>query len=254
MQAKATSPQLGNIATWLLVAGGVCLGVVLLLSFVVDGHTQKQTEAAAGATSGPGVAYFVYGTSADTLWRAPASDLAKPVKLFTMAHAAEYGVVPSLAPDGKRLVFTALPPNIAAPGRDTPANLWLATSDSTKAPQQIAKGVDLLVKPLWTPDGNGVVVRQSTSDTYSLELQPVVGGDAKQIVSSSTQALFPAGFSADGSLLYYVALDQASGSMLRSANLTTGAQQDVATLSGGLTRDWALSPSHDKLAYLEVAL
>ncbi|HEX5370797.1 MAG TPA: hypothetical protein VFY10_15425, partial [Dehalococcoidia bacterium] len=31
-------------------------------------------------------------------------------------------------------------------------------------------------------------------------------------------------------------------------------QQDVATLSGGLTRDWALSPSHDKLAYLEVAL
>ncbi len=253
MQAKATSPQIGNIATWLLVLGAVCLGVVLLLSFAVDGHTQK-TAPPASVASKTGVAYFVYGTSADTLWRNPAEDLSKPVRLLTVPHAAEYGVVPSLAPDGKRFVFTALPPNTAAPGRDTPATLWLASADSTKAPVQVATGVDLLVKPLWTPDGSDVVVRRSTSDAYSLVLQPVAGGDSKQLVSSNTQALFPAGFSADGKTLYFVALDQTAGSILRSVNLATNAQQDVAKLSAGLTRDWALSPAHDRLAYLEVAL
>ena len=254
MQAKATSPQFGNIATWLLVLGGACLGVVLLLSFVVDGHTQKTAPPAAAVTSGPGVAYFVYGTSSDTLWRNSSADLTKPVRLLTVPHAADYGVVPSLSPDGKRFVFTALPPNTAAPQRDTPATLWLASSDSTRAPVQVSKNVDLLVKPLWTPDGNSVVVRQSTSDGYSLLLQPVAGGDAKQLVASTTQSLFPAGFSADGKMLYFVALDEKSGSLLRSVDVATGTQQDVAKLSDGLTRDWALSPAHDKLAYLEVAL
>jgi hypothetical protein len=45
-----------------------------------------------------------------------------------------------------------------------------------------------------------------------------------------------------------------SGSLLRSVVLATGAQQDVAQLSQGLTRDWALSPDGGKLAYLEVSL
>jgi Tol biopolymer transport system component len=68
-------------------------------------------------------------------------------------------------------------------------------------------------------------------------------------MTSSDDALFPIGFSADGATFYHVALSGA-GSRLFALETASGTVTTVAQISDGLTRDWALSPDGSQIAYL----
>jgi hypothetical protein len=251
MQANTTSPRLrvSDVASWLAALFGVVFLILLLLSFALETRAPTSTPAT-GATSGGRVAYFEFGLTADTLWLASAADPSSREAAFTASHAREFGVVPSISPTGRHVVYTALPSSTAAPGPDAPADLWYAPLSAGAEPQLIASGVDLLVKPVWSPDAKRVVYRRSDATGYQFVEMQFEGGPERILVTASAgDALFPIGFTPDGAKLYHAALSDA-GSLLLAFDTASGGIIPVAQLSDGLTRDWALSPDGTQLAFL----
>src|SRR5688572_5312290 len=253
MQAKTTSPHAGSLATWLVAILGVGLLVILLLSFVLERQTRPSSQVA-GVSASLRIAYFEFGRDADILWLANPSDLTDRKRLFAVQHAPEFGVVPSVAPDGRSFVYTALAPNTPAPSPNAPAGLWHAPVSANAVPRLIAPTVDLLVEPVWSTDSKSLVYRRSTPTGYALAILPIAGGEERVLATSETSALFPVGFAKTGDGLYYVAIDESAGSRLFEADLITGLSKFVAALSLGLTRDWSMSPDGTKVAYLEIGI
>ena len=253
MQAKTTSPQAGSLATWLVAILGVGLLVILLLSFVLERQTGPSSPVA-GVGSSSRIAYFEFGRDADTLWLANPADLSDRKRLFAVQHAPEFGVVPSVAPDGRSFVYTALAPNTPAPSPNAPAGLWHAPVSANATPRLIAPNVDLLVEPVWSTNSKSLVYRRSTPAGYALAILPIAGGEERVLATSETSALFPVGFAKTEASIYYVMIDESAGSRLFEVDLATGVSDFVTTLSLGLTRDWSLSPDGTKVAYLEIGI
>jgi dipeptidyl aminopeptidase/acylaminoacyl peptidase len=250
MQAQTSPRQANNVWAWVIAGFGVILMVLLLLSFMADAQPSPTSEVA-GANSNR-VAYLQFGLAADTLWLADPAAPQERQELLTIPHAAEYGILPSISPDGERFAYTALPAGLSSPGPDSPAELWIAALDAGQ-PRMLAKGVDLLVPPLWTPDSASVIYRRSDTGTHTLAITSAGGGEERIIAYSETEALFPVAFVRDGAGLFYVGLNEDEGSHLYEVDLNSGVPAQVATLSPGLTRDWALSPEGTRLAFLEIA-
>jgi dipeptidyl aminopeptidase/acylaminoacyl peptidase len=210
----------------------------------------------ASSRSGPGegslpagesVVYARFGTTADAVFQTATTRSASPEKLFDIPHAREFGMVPALAPDGRAFAYTVLPPETADPAADTPAELWVAALKAGATPRKLATGFDLMVRPLWTPDGSGIVVRRSAGPDGPYELIRVgaASGETTTLAGSSL-ALFPVGWAAGG-ILYYVEVGPGGSDLYR---LDGAGSVRAARLSGGLTRDWTLSPDGKKLAFL----
>jgi Tol biopolymer transport system component len=252
MEVRTTSPQASTLATWLVAVLGAGLLVILLLSFILEGNNSN-IGPVAGASS-PRVAYFEFGANSDTLWVADPSKPGARSRLLSIDHAPDYGAIPSVSPDGTAFAYTVLAPNTAAPKTSTPAGLWVAELKAGAAPRRLAQNADLLVKPVWSPDGSDIVYRRTDGQNSVLVIRPVGGGEERVLGYSSTSALFPVGFTDKGESLYYIDLNEETGSRLFSVALESGVSSYVASLSLGLTRDWALSPDAQQLAYLEIAL
>ena len=251
MQAGTTSPRLraSDIATWLLVSLGVGLLVLLLLSFALESKPRTSTGILTGGDQ-IRIAYFEFGITADTLWLANPVKPSQREKALVVPHAHEFGVIPSISPDGRSLVYTALAANDPAPAPDSPAGLWLASISRDAQPRLLVSGVDLRVAAVWTPDGANVVYRRSDANGFSLATIPIPGGEERILAHSNSEAaLFPVGFSPDGSRFYHVALSE-DGSRLYSVVLATRVQTELALLSPGLTREWSLSKDGSRLAFL----
>ena len=251
MQANPTSPhpRFSDIASWLAAVFGLLLLVLLILSFALENRAPASTPATSLSNSGS-IAYFEFGSSIDTLWLASSDNSQDRQAIFSAPHARDFGVVPSISPQGVAVAYAALPPSTAAPGPDSPADLWYATINSVAEPRIIASDIDLLVAPVWTPDAERVVFRRSDATGYSLVEIAVDGGSERVLVTSSiAKALFPVGFTPDGATLYHVGLGQ-DGSRLFALERATGVVTPVANLSDGLTRDWALAPDGSQLAFL----
>jgi Tol biopolymer transport system component len=251
MQARTVLPKNNHALLFLALAalGVLGLATAAMLRFgPVDGLSTGDSAAVKS-----GLAYFVFEEGADTLYIADPDNPKHRSKVFVAPHAAEYGVVPSLSPDAKRLVYTALPKEVLDPQPTTPAGLWTKTVSDSEKPRLIAKDVDLLVKPAWSPDGANIVFRRSAGTKGALFVTTAAGERERMLVSEEKAGLFPIGFSRDGENLYYTAV-LTKGSDLYAAPIAGGAPKRVAHLADGLTRDWALSPDGTKLAYLQMSL
>jgi Tol biopolymer transport system component len=229
---------------------GVVLMVLLLLSFMADSQRPATSDVAAAQSNR--VAYMQFGIDADTLRLADPSDPSTADTLLTIPHAAEYGILPRMSPDHTRFAYTALPAGVPSPGPDSPAELWVATM-TNDAPSRLADGLDLLVPPMWTPDGSSLVYRRSTNGNQTLAMMDSNGGEERIVAYSETEALFPVGFVSDSGELLYVGLNDSDGSHLYRVELATGVATQIGTLSPGLTREWSLSPDGTRLAYLDIA-
>jgi Tol biopolymer transport system component len=251
MQLGTTSPRprVSEIASWLLALAGIGLLLLLLLSFLMEA---KPSSPATPATSGPGrIAYFEFGTAADTLWLVNPATPSQREKLLSVPHAREFGVVPSIAPDGRSLAYAALPIENPAPTPDAPAGLWLIEISRDAQPRLLVNGIDLRVPAVWSPDASSLVYRRSNADGYALATLPAAGGEERLLShSDGSTALFPVGFAPDGSRFYHVALSESAGSHLVSVDVTTGVQTEVVQLSPGITREWSLSKDGARLAFL----
>jgi Tol biopolymer transport system component len=229
---------------------GVVLLILLFLSFVLEKKAPSGSSTA-GSSSDGHVAYFEFGLTSDTLWLASISDPAKREAVLTASHAREFGVVPSVSPNGGAIAYTALPRSTDAPAPDAPADLWYASLTSRAEPQHIASDADLLVAPVWSPDAKGLVFRRSDATSYALVETSIDGKGAERILAmtASDYALFPLGYAPDGATFYHVTVSN-DGTQLFSVDTESGSLRSVAELSGGLSRDWALSPDGTRLAFL----
>ncbi len=245
MQAPISVPRRQfNLLLWAIVALGV--GVLSLLPIKLLRTDSTKTPSLVDSRI-PRVAYFEFDTTADTLWLASASDPTKRQKLFAIAHAEEFGIVPSLAPDRAQFAYNALPVSLSSPSPDSPAEVWVGAISTTEKPKLVAHGVDLLVPPVWSPKSDELVYRRS--DDYRLFILDIASGEERELVSGDGWSLFPVGFTPDGGRLYYVKITNDDSSLL-AVNLNDGSSIPVAKLADGLTRDWRLSPTGDRLAYL----
>ena len=245
---------------WLVLASGVAiLGMAVLWLVAIQGVVRAGRSGPSAATpGGERFAYVQFGIAVDTVYTASAEAPQKRTKVFEAPHAASYGIVASLSPDGKHIAYNALPAETARPTPDSPAEVWVATLDGSRGPTLVASGADLLVRPVWSPGGNTLVFRRSTPEpgsagNFRLSEVDLVSLAVQDLAFSPGAALFPVGFGPGGGVLYYVRLEPEASDLFA---LDAGAVESrfVARLADYLTRDWALSPQGGRLAYLALVL
>jgi TolB protein len=239
-----------------LAVGGVIIGGSLgLWHIALGGLAQSDRQATTLSidlqAEAPLVVYSEFGARQDTIWAADAADPGRRSVLTIVDHAEGYGIFAALSPDGRRVAYTVLPPTERFPQANAPAELWVTDADGANG-RLLASDVDLLIAPVWSPDGASVLVRRSTSvedAAGSFELLRV--GLTGQVVTllGSTSGLFPIGLSPDGGMVYYAQLS-AQGTDLGRVPAAGGTGELIAHLSDDVARDWHLSPDGGRLAYL----
>ena len=241
-----------------LVVGAA--GLTLGLTFGLPGLARDEPPTSAGLQSllqggTPLVVFSEFGEEADTLWAADPDDPTDRIQLGRVNHALGYGISPTLSPDGTRIAYTVLPPEVARPGLNTLAELWILDTAGGKT-RRLAQGVDLLAAPVWSPAGDAVVVRRGewrTDGSASFQLLRIdLNGAAVQVAAAEAD-LLPIDFSPDGAWFFYAALTRAGTELARAPAGGGGAAETVAHLSDGVARDWRLSPDGMRLAYLAQA-
>ena len=244
-KAPALNPRL---ALFFLAAGAVLLAGVGVFALL-----RPESKGAVAPVSAR-AAYIEFGGAADTLWLATPDSPSGRKKTFVARHAANFGIVAALSPDGQSLAYASLPPDTQTPSPDSPADLYLASLKKGQ-PRRLTQGIDLLVRPLWTPDSRNVVVRRTDTHeqaTFRLVEVDVSSGEERPLVSSSA-ALFPVGFSPREGAFYFVEI-MAGASELRVLAPDGTSIKSVSHLSDDLTRDWTLSPDGARLAFLALSV
>jgi Tol biopolymer transport system component len=212
------------------------------------GALKGSSNVAAKAGSSPLLIYSEFGRNSDTIWIASADDPARRSKVTTVDHAPEYGILPSLSPDGERIAYTVLPS--AGPAAiDAPAEVWLMDRNGRNR-KRLAADADLSIAPVWSPDGAAVVFRRSSNSDSGgrFQLVRVTRAGVQTKLLDIADGLFPVGFAPNGAL-YFTRLSTA-GTDLGVIQPDGSVTMTVAHLSDDFARDWHLSPDGNRLAYL----
>jgi len=202
--------------------------------------------------SGPRLLVTEFGLNQDTLWAISADEPDRRQPVATLPHAPGYGAYASVSADGGSLAYTALPPGLKNPAADSPAEVWLLDL-STGQSRVLAADADLLVTPVWAPDGRSLVFRRSypqenAAGSFELVRVDLTGGETA--VAKAEAGLFPIGFAPDGTFLY-TAVSPTGTDLMRAAALRADvAAERLAHLSDEFTREWRLSPDGRELAFL----
>jgi Tol biopolymer transport system component len=233
------------------LAGSIITASAVGGFFAIDhfrGGPQTAFESVQG--HGPRLVISAFANQQDSIVAVNPDDVSDRTTIATIDHAEGYGIFPTLAPDGHALAYTALPPTTPKPAPDAPAQAAIVGDDGTTT--LLADDVDLLIAPVWAPDGESIVVRKNTPEedsagTFEL-LRLGRDGSRTSLTTWHTAAVFPIAFAPDGSKLYFATLN-AQGSDLYSVAPDGSGETEVAHLSDEITRDWALSPDGTRLAY-----
>lgn len=192
-----------------------------------------------------------FGEDADTIIAIDPTDVdGSRTEIASIGHAPGWGIFATLAPGGEAIAYTALPEDTVDASPDSPA--IAAIVDAGGDVVTLADDVDLLVPPVWSPDGESIVVRKNTpaeTDAGSFELL-LLGRDGSRstITSWGSAAVFPIAFSPDGATLYFATIN-AGGVDLYGVAADGTDETLIAHLSDEIARDWTLSPDGTTLAY-----
>ncbi|MBF6599614.1 MAG: hypothetical protein IVW36_03780 [Dehalococcoidia bacterium] len=200
--------------------------------------------------NGPRLVVSAFSEREDSIVAINPSNVSDRTTIATVDHAAGYGIFATLAPGGKALAYTALPPASAKPAPDAPAQAVIV--DAGGKTTLLADDIDLLIAPVWAPDAQSVVVRKNTTaadSAGSFELLRLGrDGSRTSLTTWQSAAVFPIAFAPDGSKLYFATLNT-TGSDLYSVAPDGSGETKIAHLSDEISRDWTLSPDGAKLAY-----
>jgi hypothetical protein len=181
-------------------------------------------------------------------WSIPLSEPSDRRLIARVAHDPDWGVRATLAPDGRRIAYTFMPPGARSPDRDAA----LAVLDpATRRADVLARGLDLRTAPVWTSDA-GPIVAQRAGPNGSGELVRV-GLDravAPALAAGQGQRLVPVGPLPDRSGLLVVEQGAGGTRLLRLPD--SGAAVPIATLADGPARGFLLAPDGASLAFLRL--
>jgi len=233
-----------------IAAGVIAAGAAGGFAAYTQLHDTPATAFERAEHAGPRLIISELGATQDQLIAVDPADTTSRTTIAQVNHAQGYGIFAALAPDGGAIAYTALPPSSAKAAPDAPAIAAIVDADGSVT--RLADDVDLLIAPVWAPDGSGVVVRKSATavdgtSTYELLL---LGRDGSRVTMTTwhSASVFPIAFAPDGSKLYFATLN-AQGSDLYSVAPDGGGETQIAHLSDEITRDWSLSPDGTQLAY-----
>jgi Tol biopolymer transport system component len=219
------------------------------LSSLTSGDSSSGSVAR--ATGSPQIIYSEFGQNADTIWTAPGEDLSRRTALATVDHAPDYGIFPSLSPDGRRIAYTVLAPDSGLADVSAPAEVWVMDGDGGNR-RRIAVGADLPVIPVWAPDSASLVFRRSVpreNAAGAFQLVRITLRGVETVLLDTNLGVFPVGFSPDEATFYFVQLSP-SGTDLGRMATAGGPATVVAHLSDDFARDWHLSLDGTRLAFL----
>jgi Tol biopolymer transport system component len=233
------------------LVGGVVLTAAAGGWFALDRlHGDSLTPFEAIQDDGQLLLVSEFGETADTIVAVDPEDTARRDEIAQIRHAPGYGVFASISPDGTAIAYTALPEDEPEPSPATPAIAGIVGAAGEV--EVLAKDIDLLVTPVWSPDSAAVVVRRNTPIANSAGMFELLllgrDGARTTLVFRDGSALFPIAFSPDGARLYFATLD-ASGTDLWSVAAAGGGETAIAHLSDEIARDWKLSPDGGTIAY-----
>lgn len=210
--------------------------------------------------------YRQFGETEDIIWQVNPADPEDRIELARIGHREGFGIVASLSPDGRQLAYLLQPESAPAdPGlsRAVAYVLDLKTGRS----EQIAEGVDLRFRPLWSPDGRLLYLRSLrgpdplAADVVILQVgvpepiegtptpsptpsptptvppggtpipTPVPDEPVKEILKakvSQVLSFVPIGFSGDGAL-YFVQIEGGTGGGTVVGAYALGTTESIAT-------------------------
>jgi len=235
------------------LAGGVLTasaagGIFAFNHFRDNGGTAFQQLQGAG----PRLVVSEFANRSDTIVAVDPNDVSSHTTIASIDHAQGFGIFATLSPAGDAIAYTALPPDTARPEPDAPAQAAVVGADGNTT--LLADDIDLLVPPVWSPDGQSIVVRKNTPSADSAGAFDLLllglDGSRTTITTWQSASIFPIAFAPDGSKLYYATLN-ADGSDLYSVAPDGTGETKLAHLSDQITRDWTLSPDASEIAYTE---
>ena len=154
----------------------------------------------------------------------------------------------SAAPSGDTLAILHIESGLGAAARLT--LLDVASGDT----REVDSGFDYLSSIAWHPSGLALAVTRPTVPGEPARGATLVEVDTRTLTATDrytfagASRVHPIGYSADGSRIFVVVIDQAGSTLWAVA---TGEPERIASLSPGLTRDWALSPDGSRLAFID---
>jgi len=191
-----------------------------------------------------------FGEDADTIVAINPDDPAGRVEVATIDHAPGYGIFATLAPAGDAIAYTALPADSRRVSPDAPAQVAIVDADGSVS--LLADDVDLLIPPVWSPDGESIVVRKNVPEENGAGTFELImlrrDGERSTVTSWSSAAVFPVAFAPDGSRLYFATINE-GGTDFYSVAPEGAGETRIAHLSDEIARDWRLSPDGSTLAY-----
>jgi len=209
-------------------------------------------------TAAPPMAYrFLFrefGREQDTFWSVLPWDPSQRRQVALIPHRAEWGVKASLSPDGRYLAYVTFPEGALDEGFQSDAYLLDLETGEKKL---LAEGVDLHLRPLWSPDGQFLFLRRSLEQEVTVLqvdlTRPREDPDRiRTILQASVEdvaTFIPIGFAND--VLYFVQIESDGSTQVGAYALSTQQATPVIRLSEGrVARDYDLSPDSRRLAFL----
>jgi Tol biopolymer transport system component/tRNA A-37 threonylcarbamoyl transferase component Bud32 len=183
---------------------------------------------------GPGVVVRVEGTSQRAQMLRFGRD--GTGRRSEMSGAQDY-TTPRFSPDGRRVAFVS---NFLG------GELWVA--DRTRGTLQRLALAGQAIGPEWSPDGRRLVFGYITTSSASWDIYVMSadGSGAAEPLITTSQTEFPAGWAADGSLVFWRSTMNRGDILYRD---TSGTEQPFAT-SEADERSPVLSPDGRWLAYV----
>jgi len=195
--------------------------------------------------------YSEFGADADVIWSIKPDDPKDRVKVASVSHKTGWAITPSLSPDGKKIAYTVMPDE--ALSSNTDADAYVLDIASGK-PELIAKGVDLLTLPRWSPDGGLLFLRRNAGEDVTVILvdlrepkqdgTPTAGDEKLPPVRtvlrhhvSDVLSYIPLGFDDKSATMYFVQIQGGteSGSYLGRYAPATGVAVATATAMADVT-------------------
>jgi len=212
--------------------------------------TATPSTSATSAAGGPALFYREFASDADTLWVAPAASPSDRKSVAQIEHAADWGVMASLSPDGNLVAYLVLTSGTQDPGRE--AQAWLLDVRSGEK-RHLADGLDLRTRPIWSAESDAIVVGRNgpqadTGGEISLVAVDISDGSEDILrTEPDVLGLLPIGYSlapaVEGALVY--ARYGFGGTDL--GWLTSETPVHVTNES---PRDWHISPDGARVAFL----
>ncbi|MGE3076795.1 MAG: TolB family protein [Dehalococcoidia bacterium] len=228
-----------------VVAGVIALAPIVAAIAGVGGTKVGPKTAYATAPAGE---YLVLGRTegqVDIISVARRGSTGSETEIVRVPHIDGYGTVGTVSPGGDRVALVAVDGGTASHPVANLTVVDLETGRLVRAAENIATGT----RPVWSPDGNAVVITRQfggDSPTGQVELLQVsASGTKEELLHTFSDVLgaYPVGFDSNDHLVTVV-LDGNGTSLFRD-----DANQP---LSPNLTRDWQLSPDGKTIAYVEV--